>query len=80
MAEAAVVVLVAAQRVGDVPARLAQEAGCEQPALQQPGLIEKEAVSRGKCIVHSPEPRDRSAGPVLNRTDMLRFRVAGGHR
>jgi hypothetical protein len=52
MAESAVVVLVAAQGVNDPGGRLAQKTGGKQPPLQQPRVVEQEAVSGRECVIH----------------------------
>ena len=55
VAEAAVVVLVAAQGVDHVVAGLAEEQRGKQSPLQQPRLVEQEAVSRCEYVIHNQE-------------------------
>jgi hypothetical protein len=57
VAEPAVVVLVAAQGIGDPGGRLAEEAGGEQAPFEQPRLVQQEAVCRRERVIHAPTIR-----------------------
>jgi len=61
MAEAAVVVAVASQRIDDPGGRAAFEAGGGQPAFQEPALAQDEGPSSGEFVVHARDVRRRLA-------------------
>ncbi|HEX9553328.1 MAG TPA: hypothetical protein VF983_08995 [Streptosporangiaceae bacterium] len=57
VAETAVVVAVAAQRVDDPGGLRSFEAGSEQPALKKPALAQNEVPRRSELVIHARQAR-----------------------